>query len=220
MNEPMKKDFTLQELIAYKSQLEKEVTEKGEEVPEEIVQLTDVANQLLAGKIDQAGRFRAGLIAGIEAAQQQAEYLSEMLETTERLMKEAVTLSGKPRIDGTTYSLKVQNNSRASTIIEENAQVPDSMKKMSMSMSDKYDSEKYLLWACIVLNKEVLKLEDLTADEKVVVEKALKVEVSKTMVEEALKKDPKSIPGARLERGTHLRVEIGKVKPKQIEEKV
>lgn len=219
MTEITKRDFSLQELIEYKKTLEKEVVEKGEEVPEEIVQLADVANQLLAGRIDQAARFRAGLQAGIESAKSQVAYLQDMLDKTEALMKEAVVLSGKTRLDGTTYSLKIQNNSRASTIIEDVTKIPDSMKTMILSMSDKYDVEKHLLWACIVLNKEVTSLDQLTEEEHLTVAKHITVNISKTLVESALKKDPNSIPGARLERGTHLRIESGKVKPKQLEEK-
>jgi hypothetical protein len=221
------KTMGLKEIIEYKASLEKQFEESGEVVPDGIMELSDVADQLLKGKIDQAARFRAGLEAGIEAAKMQASYLQDMLETTERLMKEAVVASGGMKIDGDVWRLRIQNNSRASTIIDDSDRIPRDFCNVSFSTSFKYDEKAILFWAGAHLGRVIKMKTDLveseknatvfyrmevTPEERKELENEISIAPSKSMIEASLKRDPVSVPGARLERGTHLRVETGKTK--------
>ncbi len=225
-----KTNYTLAELVDYKKSLEVEAAKSGESVPDGVVEMAEVATQLLAGKVDQAARFRAGLEAHIEATKSQLSHLVEMLDVTESLMKDAVKVSGSNRIDGQVYSMRIQNNSRASVIIDADGLIPLEHLKVSLSMGDKYSDEQLMFYASIVLGRPVEMKKDmpefeaqkstpfyrleLTKEERDSVESSVTISVSKSSIESALKKDAASVPGARLERGTHLRVEAGKAKTK------
>jgi len=228
----MNKEMTLLELVDYKTKLEKELPE-GELVPDEVTEMAEVASQLLEGKIDQAGRFHSGLVGHIAALKAQLANMQEMLEMTEGLMKKAVVQSGAGRLDGMAYSIRVQTNGGApSTIIDDEAKLPMTYKKVVITNTFPYTDEQFVYWARATLGRLVEWKKDLAEAEKDAspfyrldiadnersrLEKLFTIEVSKSAVAEAIKKDPVALTGiAHQERGTHLRVVPGKAKTKDV----
>lgn len=225
------KEMSLSDLVLYKKKLEGDLKE-GEFLPDEVVEMAEVAAQLLEGKIDQAARFRAGLMAHIEATKSQIQYLEEMLKMTEGLMMKAVEQSGQTRLDGGTYSIRVQKNGgRPATIIDADAKIPLSFQKVTFTNVFGYTDDQMLYWARATLGRLVnwkadlsdkekdaspLYRLDLADNERERLEKLVKFEPSKSAISEAISKDPNAVPGCRLERGSHLRVEAGKALPKGV----
>jgi hypothetical protein len=225
------RELSLSDLVLYKKKLESELPE-GEVLPDEVVEMAEVATQLLEGKIDQAARFRAGLMSHIEATKSQIKYLEEMLDMTEKLMMKAVEQSGQTRLDGGTYSIRVQKNGgKPATIIDPEAKIPLDLQKVVVTNVFSYTDEQMLYWARATLGRLVNWKSDLSEKEKDAsplyrleladnererLEKLFKFEPSKQAIAEALTKDPKAVPGCRLERGSHLRVEAGKALPKGV----
>jgi hypothetical protein len=219
----------LKEIVEYKKEIQKQVDETGENIPDEVLDLSHVASQLLAGKIDAAARFKESLESHLAVCKEQQAYLQKMIETTEMFMKEAISVSGGNRLDGNSYSIRIQNNSRATTVIEDQDQLPKKFLKVSLSQSFKYDEEKIMYWSRAIL-KRMIQLKpdvlegvhifyrfDITPEERDLLLDAFRFEPIKTDLESALKKE--RVSGARLERGSHLRVEAGKAKSKAITEK-
>lgn len=206
---------SLHELVQYKEDIAKQV-EAGE-APEEVHELALLADALLKGKVDQAARFKAGLEAHIEDAVKSLEDLRRMLDRTEELMAEAVALSPDKRLEGTTYTLRMQNNSRASVIIEDESKVPRQYLKGSFSVGFPADFESVSFYAGVLLKRMVnLKVDlteqeknaanplyclDVTDDERQQLAEAIDFTCSKKDIETALKADPSAISFARLERG-------------------
>jgi hypothetical protein len=104
--------------------------------------------------------------------------------------------------------------------------------KVSFTESFAYDEEMIQFWIgaklgrVVEFRKDLTEAEkganvfyrlELTKEERGVAEKLFSLEHSKSAIETALKVDPKAVPGARLEKGTHLRVTPGKAKPKLVE---
>ena len=225
------KEMSLSDLVVYKKKLEAELKE-GEFLPDEVVEMAEVATQLLEGKIDQAARFRAGLVSHIEATKAQIKYLEEMLDMTEKLMMKAVEQSGATRLDGGTYSIRVQKNGgKPATVIDPEAKIPLDLQKVTVTNTFGYSDESLLYWARASLGRMVNLKADLTEKEKDAgpfyrldliegerekLEKLFRFEPSKQAIAEALSKDPNSVPGCKLERGSHLRVEAGKALPRGV----
>jgi hypothetical protein len=171
-------------------------------------------------------------MAHIEACKSQLAGLEEMLEVTNGLMKKAVEQSGQSRLDGSIYSLKVQKNGgKAATIIDEGTVIPMDLQKVTMTNVFSYSDDNMLYWARATLGRLVEWKKDLTDKEKDTspfyrldiadnerdrLEKLFKLEPSKSAISDLLAKDPAALPGCRLERGTHLRVEAGKARPKEL----
>lgn len=225
------KEMSLQELVIYKQKLEKELPE-GELVPDDVTEMVEVANMLLAGRVDQAARFRAGLMAHIEAGKAQLANMNEMLEMTEILMKKAVDATEAKRLDGAFYSLRVQKNGGApATIIDDELKLPMKFKKVVMTNSFPYSDDNMLYWARATLGrlvewkKDLVEKEkdtspfyrlDIADNEREKLQKHLVIEPSKSAISEELKKPGGLVDGAHQERGSHLRVEAGKAKAKEI----
>lgn len=221
----MVKKYNLQELVEYKKNLNTQV-ESGE-APEEIEELAVLAEALLKGKVDQAARFKAGLEAHIQAAQDNLTALKGMLERTEELMEEAVLSIPEKRLEGTTYTLRMQNNSRASVVIDDESKLPLDFYRGSFSVSFDYNLDNLLFYSGVLLRRLVtpkaggsslIDQLDITDIERSVVEKHISCAISRKDIEVALKAG--EVPGARLERGQHLRVESGKAKSRLLKQTV
>jgi hypothetical protein len=216
------KNLSLSELVLYKKKME-ELLPEGEFLPDDVVEMAQVATQLLEGKIDRAARFRAGLMANIEACQAQLKYLEEMLEMTEELMKKAIHQSGETKLDGSYYSLRlVKNGGKPSCVIDPEAKIPTQLSRVRVEHSFYYNDKDFLFWARAHLGRLVewkehtddpfndpFKRLDLSEAEAQQLKKIMQLEPSKTLISEALSRDSDSVPGCRLERGTHLRVKAG-----------
>lgn len=221
----MVKKYNLHELVEYKKNLVDQV-DSGE-APEEVQELAVLAEALLKGKVDQAARFKAGLEAHIQAAKESLSALNEMLERTEELMQEAVLLSPERRLEGTTYTLRMQNNSRAAVIIEDEAALPKKFFKGSFKVDFENDEDSLLFYAGVLLKRVVSLKEggadffermDVTEGELQLLKDHLSFTLSRKDLEAALKVG--EVAGARLERGQHLRVEAGKSKARLLKQTV
>jgi hypothetical protein len=220
----MVKKYNLQELVEYKKNLNTQV-ETGE-APEEIEELAVLAEALLKGKVDQAARFKAGLEAHIKAAQENLASLNEMLERTEELMEEAVMSTPDKRLEGTTYTLRMQNNSRASVVIDDPEKIHHGFYRCNLSTTFDYTLDTLCFYAGVLLKRVVATKDganpmeqlDITPVEKAEIEKCVSTALSKKDLEVALKSG--EVTGARLERGQHLRVEAGKSKARLLKQTV
>lgn len=226
----LSKELSLAELVEYRKRMEIELKE-GEVLPDEVVEMAEVANQLLSGKIDQAGRFRDGLIGHIVAVESQLKNLKGMLELTESLMKKAVEASGGKRLDGSAYSLRVQTNGGSpSTIIDDETKIPIGLKKVTFSQSFLYKDDDLLYWVRALLGrmvgwkKDLVEKEqeaspfyrlDVADNEREKLERHFTLEISKSAIGEVIKGNGQ-VPGAHQERGTHLRVVPGQAKSKEL----
>lgn len=210
----MEKQLSLTELVEHVKTLDPSV----EDSPPELFELAEVANQLLKGKIDQAARFRAGLMAHIEALGSQMEYANNLLKRTEALMEDAVRLNGGNKLEGEAWTIAIKKNGgKPSIIIEDEKLLPKSVFMISLNMKEPYTDDLHRFFTQVVLKRQVDENQTMTDEEKALCEKCISIEPSKTLIGEKLKTDPASIQGAKTERGEHLSVTPGKVKPKQIE---
>ncbi len=201
---------SLKDLAQYKANLDASL-EGG--APEEVQELAEVAGLLLSGKVDQAARFKQALEAGIKAAEEQVQYLKQMLDETKRLMKEAVEASGSKRLDGVAYAIRVQNNSRSTVEILDEGKIPKSYFKTTFKVTFPWNDDERRFWAGALLKRVLDEESKMTKEESDLVDKCFSDEVSKSLVEEALKSGA-VIEGVRYERGTHVRVDAGRVKPR------
>lgn len=223
----MVKKYSLQELVQYKKDLETQVD--GGESTEEVQELAVLAEALLKGKVDQAARFKAGLEAHIDAAKKNLQSLQEMLSYTEDLMEEAVLSTPEKRLEGVTYTMRMQNNSRAAVIIEDESKLPVKFYKAEFAVEFENDLDSVLFYAGVLLKRVVsanqlpetapfLDRLDVSPEEKGVLEDHFSFSLSRKDLEAALKTG--EVPGARLERGQHLRVEAGKSKSRLLKQSV
>lgn len=221
------KKYSLQELVQYKNDLETQVD--GGESTEEIQELAVLAEALLKGKVDQAARFKAGLEAHIDAAKKNLQSLQEMLTRTEELMEEAVLSTPEKRLEGVTYTMRMQNNSRASVLVEDEAKIPLKFYRAEFSVEFENDLDSVLFYAGVLL-KRVVTANDLpetapfldrlavNPEEKEMLENHFAFSLNRKDLEAALKLG--EVPGVRLERGQHLRVEAGKSKARLLKQSV
>lgn len=196
----------------------KNLSEEDQDMHPELIELAEVAGQLLKGKIDQAAMFRAGLKAHIEALNTQMDYAQNLLKRTEDLMEEAVRLSGGKKLEGSAWTIAMQKaGGKAAIVIDDDAQIPPSCQMISLNLKEPYTPGVHKFFMQVALKKEVSgNPKDLSPEDTAICERAIKLEVSKTLIGEELKRGV-VIPGVREERGEYLKVTPGKVKPKQIE---
>lgn len=204
--------------LAYLVEQTKSLSQEEQDAHPELIELAEVANQLLKGKIDQAARFRAGLKAHIEALDAQREYASGLLDKTEDLMEEAVRMSGGKKLEGSAWTIAIQKaGGKAAIVVDDDAQIPPSCHTISLSLKEPFSAEVHKFFMQVALKKEVSgDPNDLSPEDKAICDRAIRIEVSKTRIGEELKRGV-VIPGVREERGEYLKVTPGKVKPAQIE---
>lgn len=218
-------NFTLKELVEYKAQAESRLTE---DASDDVQELALVADALLKGKVDQAARFKAGLEKHIEDAKKALEGLELMLERTEALMREAVLLAPDLRLEGETYTFRMQKNSRASLLIDDEALLPDSFRRASVSITFPFEEREAQFWAGAVLKRPVeiasgegdfFSRLSVSEEEREALKRAIVLSLDRRAVEAAVKESPeKFAPNAVLERGSHLRIDAGKKKQRLLAE--
>lgn len=201
---------SLKDLAKYKADLDASLSDGA---PEEVQELADVAGLLLAGKVDQAAMFKQALESGIKAAKDQVQYLEYLLDETKRLMKEAVESSGYKRIEGTSYALRIQANSRNTVDIVDAARVPKNFFKTTFKVTFPWNEDERRFWIGALLKRVVDEEFKMTKEESDLVDASFSDEISKSLIEEAFKSG-EVVEGVKYERGTHVRVESGKVKPR------
>ncbi len=218
-------NFTLKELVEYKSQAESRL---NEDASDDVQELALVAEALLKGKVDQAARFKAGLERHIEDAKKSLEGLELMLERTESLMREAVLLAPDLRLEGETYTFRMQKNSRASLVIQDESQIPDSYRRVSVSVAFPFVESEAQFWAGAILKRPVemssqegdfFSRLSVSEEEREKLRQAIVFSLDRRAIEGVLKESPeKFAPNAVLERGSHLRVDAGKKKQRLLAE--
>jgi hypothetical protein len=214
MTEVVKREFTLTELVEYKNGLAPD-----SEVPEEIVELYEIADNLLKGHVDKAVKLRKGLEAHIEALNKQVENVQWMLDRVEFFVDEAVQKAGGS-LAGNAFSVRRQKNSQASLVVENEALVPFEYKKASASISANCGSAEELAFLFgVILGRVVEPKKDMTSEELAVnniyyrfeltdeekkrLDDELKLGIKTTEIKKILKDKP--VPGVSLEQGFHLR---------------
>jgi hypothetical protein len=199
------------------------------EFADEYEELNIVADALQKGKVDRVVQLKKGLEAHLDAAQKRVGVLSDMLGVVESVMKSVVEQAPDKRIEGTTYLLRLQKNSRASVVIEDETKIQDDYREFEASLKvDGTDKEGLAFIAGVILGRVVSFKTDLTeeekksgsiwyqldisAEERTRLEYQVKSVIRKSKVEKALKENPAGVSGAKLEQGYHLREDLMKVK--------
>lgn len=223
----MEQQGTLPTLVEKMRELEakeKEAEDNGMSLPDEAYYEKEIVGKLLAGKVDQAVELRRAVEERIEALKLASENAQTLLGKIDTCFMDAIRITESKRLDGLGWSARIQNNSRAAVIIEDELKIPAEYKNTVVSIHKKFnakDLNEMRFWVSMILRRSV-SIEDLKnlseADQAVVSEHVEEV-ISKTALETQLKKDPQSVPGAKLEKGQHLRFTKGDAKAKMIEKK-
>lgn len=220
-------EATLPSLVEKMKELEaqeKLAEEEGVELSDANYWEKEIVTKLLAGKIDAAAELRHGVEQRVDALKIALKATQALLVKIDASFQEAVEMNESKRLDGLAWIAKVQTNSRASTIIEDATKVPVAYKKMEVVLSSKFqadDLKEKRFWTSVILRRNVgiEELDKLSLEDQAKVGLIMNEYVSKTDVETALKKDPASVPGAFLQKGSHLRIIKGPSHTAQLEEK-
>lgn len=230
----IKKDMSLLDLVKYNKELQAKEAD-GEVVPDEVSEMAYVAEHLLAGKVDLAAQFLKGIEAHIEGCELQLKELKDKHDLAKELMKKAVIDSGGTRLDGQSFSIGLYNNSVPSTIIEDPSAIPLQFHKVTYTTTFKYSDTDFLYWTRVALGRMVEWKKDLVEAEKNAspfyrldiadnerdrLQKLFCMDVSKSEIANALKAEPGSVRGVRIEKGQHIRIGKAKTKPAAITDKV
>jgi hypothetical protein len=214
--ELQEKKYSLKDLVENYAEIEKSFSDSEFGVPEELSELRDIATSLMAGKVDKIATLLAAIDSEIVACEKQVDYLTKMKESVLYLTKEALDLHPDKRIDGLSYVAKLNKKGRKSVEILNEALIPEKYYRYNVTIKDKFpagDKEKYAFYATLLLGREYSESEPMTAEEVDMINKSIQKELSKTIIEEDLKKDPASVPGAKFSDDIYyLKIEAGKSK--------
>jgi hypothetical protein len=214
---------TLPDLVARMTELESmeaKAVQQDAVLSDEFYYEKEITKSLIAGRVDQAAELREAVKQRIAALTEALDRTNTLLSKIELAFESGIKLGGSNRLDGLCWSARLQNNSRAAVIIDDESKITDTYKLWSVDIRDKgpmdaRDQQRF--WASVILRKPITakEYETLSPDDRKKVDECLQISVSKTLLEAALKKDPTSVPGARLHKGQHLRISQGesKVKP-------
>ncbi len=217
MSELVKREFTLIELVEYKKSLTPD-----SEVPEEIVELYEVADSLLKGHVDKAVKLRHGLVAHLAALSEQTANVQWMLDRVEAFMNDATKEAGG-QLTGNVFTVRRQKNSQSSLEVENEALIPLLYKKVSASIeADASDLSSLgflfgvLLGRAVDVKKDLTDEEassgnffywfDITPEEKGILEEKVKISIKTSDLKKALKDT--AVSGAKLHQGYHLRYPV------------
>lgn len=210
------KKYSLIDLVEGYSSLTKEYQESGEEIPEHIAELREIAENLMSGKIDDIANLREAISLRIEACKKQIDYLQSMNDSVERLTKEALLRHPARKIEGLAYVAKLNKKGRKSVEVSNEALIPLQHFNYVVQIKDKFptsDKEKYAFYASLVLGREYTVGMNMTPEETDKLNGTIEKVLSKTLVEESLKKDAGSVPGAKFSDDIYyLKIEAGKSK--------
>lgn len=196
---------SLNEIVAYCNELQAQ----GESVPDEIYYAREVAEKLLAGKVDQACELREAVKARIEALSQAMSQANFLLDKLDDCFKQALEQTETKKLTGLAWTIRLQNNSKGTVVIEDESKIPLEMRRVEVSVSEKFsatDEESLNFWASVLLRQPVESIEALTDEQKDQLNKYVSVSPNRSEIEAILKKNPQGVPGAHLNKGTHVRI--------------
>lgn len=214
----IKKELSIKELVDLKAEID-----ANPDLPEEYSDLWEVADALLKGKVDKAVRLRDGLKSHLEALKSQVESVEWMLDRVVAFLTEATTANGGV-LSGQAFELKMQKNSQASLLIEDEKDVPREFKLMSAKIDSPcsdLDRVGFLLGVVLgrvvslrddmieeeINSPNVLFRFDLTKEERAIVEDKVSFSVDKKALKKAVE-GGLLVNGVDIERGMHLRVRV------------
>lgn len=218
---------TLPSLVEKMKELEaqeKAAEDAGQEVPESAYWEKEICTKLLAGKIDAAAELRRGVEERIDALKMAITTTKDLLERLDNAFFEAVSMSETKRLDGLAWSAKLQKNSKGTVVFDDASKIPLEYKKLDVCVTSKFnatDTKEKRFWTSVILKKPVKEdeLNSLSAEDQSKVGECMTEFLNKAEIEAALKRDPNSVPGARLVIGQHLRIVKGDSKGKLLEKK-
>lgn len=196
---------------------EKKAMDEGLELPDSNYWEKEICTKLLAGKIDAAAELRKGVEERIDALKMALKGSQELLMKLDDSFFQAVDMSESKRLDGLAWSAKVQINSKASVVIDEPLKIPLEFRKLDVCLTAKFpanDLKEKRFWVSMILRRHV-QIEDLnklSAEDQAKVSESMSEFFSKADIEASLKNDSASVPGARLHKGSHLRIMKGEAK--------
>lgn len=223
------RDMSLPELVSFLKSVN-----QSEDYADEYEELNLLAESLTKGKIDRVAQFRDGLKAHIEAAQKRLSILTDMQAVVDSVVKSVLDSAPDRRLEGETYVFRLQKNSRASVVLEDEQKITDDFRDFVASIKvDGSDKKGLAFVAGVILGRVVEFRTDLTEEEKSKssiwyqldisdsergrLQQQVLASVRKSKIETALK-EGQPVSGARLEQGFHLRQDILKVKKQKVVE--
>lgn len=218
---------SLPELVGLVQQIEQEeadAIQSGQTLPEEQYYQKEILSKLIAGRVDQAVELKNALESHVDALKAALAKSNLALERVEEAFKKTLEISSQNRIDGLAWSVRLQNNSRSAVIVDDESKIPSRFWRYTATASESFstdDLSTYLFWASVTLKRPITEesLSNLSEEDRQKIHKSILKSYSKSDLESALKENPEGVPGARLERGRHVRFGKGESRPKSIEEK-
>jgi len=211
------RNYTLKELAEGFKEIEAAIIDNGGEVSDDLYELHQVAQNLLAGKFDRVIRFKSALEVHIAACKTQIQNNTNLIERIDQMVEESVRSQKDQRIEGTAYVGKVVKNTPSVIVLNEE-EVPGEYKNVKVEASAKFpmaDVAEYIKWRNFIVGR-VVGPDGMTPDEKALVDDHFEITVDKKKVARDAK--TKEIPGIRMEQGSRIDIKAGKAKPKMLGE--
>lgn len=220
------RSMSLHQLVNTRKEIEFRVEQAGGELTPELEEVYDLANDLLAGKIDRVAIFVKEVIpAHIEACKLQIQKLQALEARTKELTIDAIKSLGEgvKQIEGLAYRARVQANP-PSIVIDNEDVIPEMFKRGVCTIKAKFDpsgpARKFWEGICNDLSKKCgtaatgeCSWEIETEPDNAILREAMldKKDEDGEVVEKG-----SLVDGAHVEKGVHVRFEAGKAKASKV----
>jgi hypothetical protein len=211
---------TIPDLVVRLTALEdanKKAEEAGEALSDETEDEMELIRALLAGRVDEALQFRAGVIAHIEALEE-ALAKSKRLETAiENAFESACLLTESKRLEGIGWAVQMKPSGKPTVVIDDEMTLPDAFKFLDVAISERVsvaDKDTLRFYASVILKRAISKeqYDALPKEDAEKVAACLSPHVSKDAIWRALKENDGAVPGAHLFKKEHLKFVKGQAK--------
>jgi len=198
-------------------ELELKASKEGENLPDELYLQKEALKHLLSGKIDLAVEFHNTLESYVAAIQERLVTAKTALERVHDAITAAAKIAPDKKAQGSVHAIRMQANSQASVVVEDEALVPEQFKVVDLKIERRFpvtDTASRRYWASIILRKPIKTEEEYAAlpeADQVELRKCMTVSASKSAIAAHYKETKEVIPGTKIERGEHLR--FGAAKP-------
>jgi len=209
--------YTLRDLAEGFKEIEKQIIDNGGEVSDDLYELHNVAQNLLAGKFDRVIRFKSALESHIKDCQMQIVNNKAMIEKIDEMVEESVKSQATQRIDGKAYVGKVAKNPPSVEVLNED-EVPPEYKNVKIEIKDKFamtDVAKYTSYRNFIVGR-IVGADGMTPEEIAKVDDCVEITVDKKKI--ASHSKTATIPGIKITQSTRVDVKAGKAKPALLEE--
>jgi hypothetical protein len=211
------KNLNIFELVNGYNHIKNELELAEGEAPDELVEMYDIAQSLISGKVDRVALNRERLLLHRKACEEQIKNIDWMLNKIDSFTELVLNKVEGNVLEGDVATIKIKKNP-PSVVIDDEEKITDEYKKYKVSISDSFDATNksmFNFYAGVALKRIVDDKNPLTKEEIELVGKKLKKEIKKTDIKKAIN-DNKEIDGARLDRKTKVEYKIGKAQLKGV----